>query len=206
MPLVLTADKYLTDAQLAQLRAYVRQRADRARRHHTRRGVEDEFIVELLLGTGLRASELIALDLFDLPGAHGKMAVMVRHGKGDKARIVHIGLLLFGRINDYVLSYRANAKPEQPLFVNQRGARITYQTLLHKIQNLGKKAGLSLFSQSRHGCHVLRHTYATQLYHRTKDLRLVQQQLGHSSPTITAVYAHVELDEQTQAVLNTLSS
>jgi site-specific recombinase XerD len=201
----MSADKYLNDEQVGKLRACVKARADRARANGTRRGVDDQALIEVFLGTGLRADELCQLQIQDLPYTHGKLIVQVRHGKGDKARLVHIGEDLGAWISQYVRTCRAGAKPEEPLFVGVRGQRLNYQVLVRKVRNLGRLAEVPILTQPKRGCHVLRHTYAFHLYRETHDLRFVQEQLGHASPTTTAVYAHIELDASTKAALNRLA-
>jgi integrase len=74
----LSPDKYLSDTQLKKLRRYIRDKADLARMRAGSRGVIDELIVELLVNTGLRASELCDLNIGDLPARHGKDCIWVR--------------------------------------------------------------------------------------------------------------------------------
>ena len=86
----LAPDKYLSEAQLKKLRQYVKDKADIARMRGGSRGVIDELIVELLVNTGLRASELCGLNIGDLPVKHGKDCIWVRDGKGNVSRTVDI--------------------------------------------------------------------------------------------------------------------
>jgi len=78
----LAPDKYLSDIQLKKLRQYVKDMADLARQRGSQRAITDELIIELLANTGLRASELVALNIEDLPVSHGKPSVWIRNGKG----------------------------------------------------------------------------------------------------------------------------
>jgi len=70
------------------------------------------------------------------------------------------------------------------LIVNEQGGRIQYRSICAKIKRLGECAGIGKLHP-----HMLRHTYGTKLYNVEQDLRFVQDQLGHASPTTTAIYA-----------------
>ncbi len=180
----LPPDKYLSDDQLRKLRRHVKDMADLARQRGSRRAIIDELIVELLANTGLRASELVALDLQDLPYIHGKPAIWVRDGKGRVSRSVDIPEILQQRLERFVRLYRKRAKPAAPLFVNTRGDRLIYRTVYEKCRKLGEQSGIGKLHP-----HMLRHTYLSRLYNVEKDLRFIQDQAGHASPTTTAIYA-----------------
>jgi len=180
----LPPDKYLTDTQLRRLRKYVKDMADLARQRGSTRAIIDELIVELLINTGLRASELCDLNIEDLPVSHGKDSILIRNGKGRVTRTIDIPQSLQKRLERFVKLYRKGAKPKGPLFVNARGKRMIYRSIYEKIKKLGKQSGIGKLHP-----HMLRHTYGTRLYNVEQDLRFVQDQLGHSSPTTTAIYA-----------------
>jgi site-specific recombinase XerD len=181
----LTPDKYLSEDQLKKLRRHVRDMADVARMRGSRRNVVNELIIELLVGTGLRASELCQLNIADLPVAHGKDSIWVRNGKGNVVRTVDINDKLTKRIARYVRLYRKNSKPNSPLLLSEwKGQRISYQGLYTRIKRIGERAGIGKLHP-----HILRHTYLTRLYNVEHDLRFVQDQAGHASPTTTAIYA-----------------
>lgn len=183
----LTPDKYLSEAQLKKLRRYVRDKADAARTRGSYRSIVNELIVELLVGTGLRASELCQLNLADLPTAHGKDSVWVRNGKGGVVRTIDINDMLKGRLARFVKLYRKNAKPSSPLLKSEWRGRISYQGLYTRVKEIGKRSGVGKLHP-----HILRHTYLTRLYNTEKDLRFVQDQAGHASPTTTAIYAKTD--------------
>ncbi|MFC1762985.1 tyrosine-type recombinase/integrase [Planctomycetota bacterium] len=150
----------------------------------SQRGVIDELVVELLVNGGLRAQELCSLDIRDLPVSHGKPVIYVRDGKGKVSRSIDVPQSLEQRLQRFVRLYRKGAKPESPLFVNARGKRVIYRSIYEKIKKLGKNSGIGHLHP-----HMLRHTYGTRLYNVEMDLRFVQDQLGHASPTTTAIYA-----------------
>ena len=180
----LAPDKYLSDAQLKKLRQYVKDMADLARQRGSKRAIVDELIVELLANTGLRASELCQLNTEDLPISHGKNSVWIRDGKGKVTRTVDIPESLVKRLERFLKLYRKNAKPDEPLLASTGGKRMIYRSVYEKIKKLGKKCGIGRLHP-----HVLRHTYLTRLYNVENDLRFVQDQAGHASPTTTAIYA-----------------
>ncbi len=180
----LAPNQYLSDAQLKKLRRHVKDQADLARERGSLRAIIDELIVELLANTGLRASELVALDVRDLPTSHGKPAVWIRDGKGKVSRTVDIPERLQKRLERFVRLYRKEARPKEPLLVNTHGARAIYRTIYEKCRKLGRQSGIGALHP-----HMLRHTYLSRLYNIEQDLRFVQDQAGHASPTTTAIYA-----------------
>jgi len=143
--------------------------------------------VELLANSGLRASELIALNIEDLPVSHGKDSIWVRNGKGKVTRTVDIPDSLKKRLDRFVRLYRKGAKPKQPLLISTNGKRMIYRSIYEKIKKLGKQSGIGKLHP-----HMLRHTYLTRLYNVEHDLRFVQDQAGHASPTTTAIYAKTD--------------
>ena len=180
----LQPDKYLSETQLRRLRQHVKDMADLARQRGSMRGIIDELVIELLVNTGLRASELCDLNIGDLPMTHGKDAVWVRDGKGNVARTVDIPESLRERLERFVRLYRKDAKPDEPLLVSAKGSRIIYRSMYEKVKKVGRQSGIGKLHP-----HMLRHTYGTRLYNVDQDLRFVQDQLGHASPTTTAIYA-----------------
>jgi len=180
----LPPDKYLSDTQLKRLRQYVKDMADLARQRGSTRAIIDELIVEMLTNTGLRASEICKLNISDLPVTHGKNSVWIRDGKGKVTRTVDIPESLQKRLERFVRLYRKGAKHKDPLLVSTNGKRMIYRSIYEKIKKLGKQSGIGKLHP-----HMLRHTYGTRLYNVEQDLRFVQDQLGHASPTTTAIYA-----------------
>ena len=180
----LAPDKYLSEEQLKKLRQYVKDRADLARVRGSSRAVIDELIIDLLVNTGLRASELCNLNLGDLPMCHGKDCIWVRDGKGKVSRTVDISEKLKKRLERFVKLYCKDTKPTSPMLISEQGDRIIYRSIYSKIKRIGQQAGIGKLHP-----HMLRHTYLTRLYNVEKDLRFVQDQAGHASPTTTAIYA-----------------
>lgn len=152
-------------------------------------GQRDFGMLELLYGTGLRVSELVALDFGSINFDAGFLRCI---GKGNKERIVPIGRAARAAVQQYIDDERAKLLKRRPgiqaLFVNRRGTRLTRQ----RVWQILKRCALTLFNSKAVGPHTLRHSYATHLLERGADLRTVQELLGHSSISTTQRYTHVD--------------
>jgi integrase/recombinase XerC len=151
-------------------------------------GKRDRAILELLYGSGLRVSELCALDRedIDLAGA----SVRVR-GKGNKERIVPLGRKCMAALREHASDRGPGAKDPGALFLTPRGRRVTRQSvhrLVRRYGVLGAGRG-DLFP------HALRHTCATHMLEGGADLRSIQEFLGHASLSTTQKYTHVTLEQ-----------
>lgn len=162
---------------------YLRDKADAARQRGSTRAVFNEFLVWLLLRSGLRIQEACNINIGDLPITHGKDAIYVRNGKGGIARTVLIGKKLRDRIRRFVAISRNVAGPSEPLLLTETGNRLIYMSAYQKLKGIGAAVGFRLTP------HMLRHSYAMRLYAQSHDLLFVQRQLGHSDPATTAIYA-----------------
>ncbi len=148
--------------------------------------LRDRAILELLYGAGLRASEVVKLDLGDLELRERSARVM---GKGRKERIVFYGTSCADAIAAY-LSAERKAGSSQALFVNQQGKRLGQRTLQNIVARRRALAGVSHDVTP----HSLRHSFATHLLTGGADLKTVQQLLGHESLETTQVYTHVSIE------------
>ncbi len=192
---IVTPDKFLTAGQVDRLRKHLRE--VRASQPRDRQVVRDAALIETLLATGLRVSEACDLVLGDLFLDAGH--VLVRRGKGNKARLVTIPASLCEYLRTFVAAnseVRDPKKSNAPLFPSQRGGHLT-RSAVHRVWKRAlRDAGLP----TTWGVHSTRHSYATELYRKTRDLRLTQRQLGHSSPVITQVYASLVDDDVRRGV------
>ena len=193
---IITPDKYLTKEETKCLRKTCHEGATLAKSKGIQAPVRDALIIELALGSGLRVSEMANLKVEDLYLKKGQGALHVKNGKGGKDRVVNIGSNLKKQILEF-LDYRTMNSPY--LFPSERGEKMTRSGIQQVFKKWAKKAGLS----SHYSIHSLRHTYATNLYKAScYNLRLVQKQLGHSSPSITQVYADVINTDVVEALKN----
>lgn len=156
-------------------------------------------IVETLLGTGLRVSELCALVVSDLFLDVGAANVLVRRGKGGKTRLVAISDQLSRYLQEFLAWKYSNGEVTErtsPLFMSERFAAMT-RSAVHRIW---KRTLQEAQLPSRWGVHATRHSYAVEVYRKTRDLRLTQRLLGHSSPVVTTVYANLLDDDVRRGV------
>jgi integrase/recombinase XerC len=155
-------------------------------------GLRDRAILETLYASGLRASELVALDLDQLASGRGELRV---RGKGGKERIALLGRPALAALETYLqlgrpaLAARAGPTKSKPpaLFLNRLGGRLTTRSL----GRLVRKHLLAACAKHDIGPHALRHTFATHLLEAGADLRAIQELLGHASLTTTQIYTHL---------------
>ncbi|MCS7013570.1 MAG: tyrosine recombinase XerC [Chloroherpetonaceae bacterium] len=153
----------------------------------------DRAILELLYGSGLRLSELIALNIEDIDMENGFLKVL---GKGRKHRIVPFGNLAKAALKKYfevrenLLNVFVEARHTPAVFLTAKAERI-YPML---VQRLVKKHLGRVTEMKQKSPHVLRHTFATHLLNNGADLRSVSEMLGHSSLATTEIYTHITFE------------
>ena len=159
-------------------------------------GRRDRAILELFYASGLRLSELVAIDLEDLNLGDRMVRVM---GKGGKERILPFNQSTVAAIKAWMKDRAAIVTPERPkakgkrqkvgdpLFINYRGTRLTGRSvdrlLRRYVAQCSTRMGISP--------HALRHSFATHLLQRGADLRAIQELLGHARLSTTQRYTHV---------------
>jgi integrase/recombinase XerD len=150
-------------------------------------GIRDTAMMELIYATGLRVSELIALDMNHI---NWQVGYLVAFGKGDKERVVPIGRVAYEAVKLYVEAVRPQmlkGKMTDVLFLNRRGERLTRQGFWKIIRGYSLKAGLL----KKVHPHMFRHSFASHLLEGGADLRSVQMMLGHADISTTQIYTHV---------------
>jgi len=153
-------------------------------------GLRDQAILELLYSTGMRVSELLALDLSDID--RGNAIVKVR-GKGKKERIIPIGGPAISALNNYIERRHelAGDNSTQAIFLSERGNRIPdSKSIGRRITKYAQAVGI----KKKITPHTFRHTFATHLLNAGADLRSVQELLGHTNLVTTQIYTHVTAD------------
>lgn len=162
-------------------------------------GKRNECMIEVLYGCGLRVSELINLKISNI---NFKESYLKIEGKGDKSRFVPLAVYTAQLIKKYILEvrskYKINKKCEDILFLNSRGSSMSRVIVFIIIKELTEKAGI----RKRISPHTFRHSFATHLLQNGADLRYIQEMLGHSSITTTAVYTHLKNEELQDVILN----
>jgi integrase/recombinase XerC len=179
---VLERHKYLEPEQAKRLAGYLRNQLTTTQAEGRPRQARDAVLGLLLLGTGLRVSEACALERRDIVLDGPRRYVSVRCGKGRQARDVTIGAELHAILQPYLAD-----RPEGVVLA-ARGRRLSRSQAWRIWKRALRAVGLDMRGR---GVHSARHTRAVALYSQTKDLRLVQRELGHADPATTAIYADV---------------
>ena len=154
-------------------------------------GLRDLCMLRLMMNTGLRASECLSLKVRDVDWMSGKL--MVREGKGKKDRTLWV--------NEDVLELLRKWRERRPvestyLFTTLQGNPVNDRALRAMVQRRAEKAGIP----KRTHPHTLRHTFATEFYRQTKDIRLTQKMLGHADLSTTMIYTHI-VDADAEAAM-----
>ncbi|MBI3945662.1 MAG: tyrosine recombinase XerC [Armatimonadetes bacterium] len=151
-------------------------------------GRRDRAILELLYATGVRGSELQAMDVGHVDCRAREIRVL---GKGGKERVVVFGRAAQEALAEYLAAGRPHlARPERPvpaLFLNRRGTRLNVRS----VRNILDKHVARVAADLHLSPHVLRHSFATHMLDGGADLRVIQELLGHSSLQTTQIYTHV---------------
>ena len=150
-------------------------------------GYRDNAMLKLLWSTGMRVSELVALNVDDLDLASGYVRCI---GKANRERIVPVSLEAQSALESYLSSGRVTLlrrRDDSALFVNHRGERLTRQGFWLILKGYARKAELSADVTPQ----TLRHSFAINQLDQHTDLRSLQELLGHASITTTQVYAQV---------------
>lgn len=146
-------------------------------------GIRNRAILALAWRAGLRTSEILSLELKDIDLAGGRLTV--RHGKGDKTRVVGLDAGTAALVNQWLdARQRLKIPRSAPLFTTLRGKRIDSSYLRHAIKRLGRRAGI----EKRVHMHGLRHAYAIALDREGASPTMIRDLLGHSSLSTTDRY------------------
>ena len=196
-------EKYMTEEEVRLLRSVCRDRAaidlKKGRQGHIRMWM----IIDIVTTSGLRVSEIANLDIGDYFPCSKRPYLKVKSAKKRKVEYetVPVSKDLVEHLNGY-LDWRRDCfnediSKDKPLLTSSRGQRYTVSAL----QKLFKKACENAGLDEKYSIHSARHTLGFLLLKKTKNLRLVQKQLRHSSPQITAAfYADVAFEEQQDAL------
>jgi integrase/recombinase XerD len=162
--------------------------------------LRDKAMLEMLYATGLRVSELIAVQVHDLKtariqtdGQDLEMTCVRCIGKGEKERLVPLVNSAFKTLTSYMHDARYTLLKHQSstdLFVNRSGKAMSRQAFWKIVKKYLQQAGLPPDISP----HTLRHSFATHLLERGADLRSLQMLLGHRNLTTTQIYTHVSTE------------
>jgi integrase/recombinase XerC len=147
--------------------------------------LRDLAMLEVLYASGIRVSELCGLNLGDIDQSRNTLSVI---GKGDRQRVVPLGIPAIKALQNYLSNGRAeflNNKSADAVFLGTRGKRIDQRTVREVVYEAMKAVGATM------GPHGIRHSAAIHLLEGGADLRTVQEILGHASLATTQIYTHV---------------
>jgi len=146
----------------------------------------DRAILELLYSSGVRVSELTALDWRDLDRNAEVVRVL---GKGRKERIVPVGATALAALDDYRRRWPPGGRRDpDAVFLNSRGTRLTSRSVARIVAHYTSAAGTRMHASP----HAFRHSFATHLLNGGADLRAIQELLGHACLSTTQRYTHVD--------------
>jgi integrase/recombinase XerC len=148
--------------------------------------VRDKAIMELFYSSGLRLDELVLLDVSQLDLADRTVRVL---GKGRKQRIVPVGRKAADALRSWLKERAGLAAPEEhAVFVGRNGDRLKHRAVQRRIAYWARRRGLPAHVHP----HLFRHSFATHLLESSKDLRGVQELLGHADISTTQIYTHLD--------------
>jgi integrase/recombinase XerD len=155
-------------------------------------GIRNRAMLETLYSCGLRRQELVNLKTYEIDLSQGTLTV--RHGKGDKDRVVPIGERACAWVDKYLREARPGLQKgaeNHALFLYEDGGPFPPGRLGDLVKRHLEHAGIV----HPGACHLFRHAMATHMLHNSADLRSLQTILGHADLTTTQIYTHVVLDK-----------
>ncbi len=151
--------------------------------------LRDRALFELAYAGGLRAEELVNLDVESVRHDAEELRV---EGKGGRTRIVPAGEVALGAVRRYLEAGRpalaGRGAQERALFLSKSGRRVSTSDVRRRLRGHARRIGLAPSPSP----HALRHSYATHLLEGGADLRSIQELLGHASISTTQIYTRVE--------------
>jgi len=164
-------------------------------------GERNFIIISIFWALGLRLNELITLKVRDFEPGHdpeNNIGLLRVHGKGDKQRALFVVDTLYAHLVHYLNHPESPKKKSEPLFPVQKNKTISTDRVQRMIKEYAASAGIC----ERITPHVLRHSFATEMYHRGVPLYAIQAMLGHENEAESAIYIHVSDELEKQALEN----
>lgn len=181
--------------KLAEARRYI----ETIESHNGKNKIRDLAIVKLFLYAGLRVSELVQLNRENIDFTNQSIKFI---GKGNKERILPLHTDVIDALEKYLVERKRikieNSADENALFLSMQGRRITVRSIQLMVKKYAKLSGIK--NAGSITPHKLRHTFASLLYHQTKDLKILQELLGHSNISTTQIYTHTDIEQKKQAI------
>lgn len=149
-------------------------------------GERNKLIVKIIAYTGIRVSEALNIKKRDITKEGDHFMIRIR-GKGNKYRIVLIKQHLISTLLSHLLA--SSSCNDGLVFCNRTGNKMTQAYISRIVEQILFQAGIR---KEKNGAHMLRHTFATLLYRKRKDIILVQEALGHASLNTSRIYTHFD--------------
>ncbi len=155
--------------------------------------IRDKAWMELMYSSGLRLAELASLDIPDVDRHDATVRVT---GKGAKTRIVPVGKHALNALAVWLKRRPELVRDpdEQAMFVSQRGTRLSHRNIQQRLRHWARRQGIDASVYP----HLLRHSFATHVLESSRDLRGVQELLGHADISTTQVYTHLDFQHLAQ--------
>ncbi|OCL86959.1 Tyrosine recombinase XerD [Aliarcobacter thereius] len=151
-------------------------------------GYRNRLIIKIIIYTGIRVSEMLNLKIKEIFNENDVYMLQIR-GKGNKPRVVMIKKEIIEHdLQNWLTQRVCNS---DILVCNQKGDRLTQAYISRVVENILISAGIR---KEKNGAHMLRHSFATLLYSKHKDLILVQEALGHADINTSRIYTHFDKD------------
>lgn len=144
------------------------------------KGARDKAMLELTYASGLRVSQIIALEIKDID-----LENSIIHLKDDKDRVIPLGSKAKNSIIHYLNNFRTDAMDSEPLFLNMRGASLSRQGFWKIIKYYNKKSSIKKDITPQ----ILRHSFAIHMINNGADINVVKEILGHSDLSTTEAYS-----------------
>ncbi len=162
-------------------------------------GKRDLAMLHMLYATGMRVSELVALNLDDFDTGQATVVCPGRNGRSRHTRVLPLPAVALEATKQYIATARplmvARHPEEQALFLNHHGERLTRQGFWLIIKGYARQAGITEITP-----HMLRHSFAILMLQSGMELRLVQELLGHAHISTTQVYSQLVRESITSGV------
>ena len=157
--------------------------------------LRDKAMLELFYSSGLRLAELQSLNLADLDFNRLLLRVL---GKGNKTRVVPFGEKAKVSILSWITQYGQwceDVQPSAALFITQKGNRLSTRQIENRVKLQARRAGVNIDLHP----HLLRHCFASHMLASSRNLRAVQEMLGHSNLSTTQIYTHIDFEHLAQS-------
>ncbi|MDD4869842.1 MAG: site-specific integrase [Kiritimatiellae bacterium] len=187
----LTPEKFLNPHELATLMNRAEELYVIGTTKKRKALVRDWLIINLAINTGLRRKEMCDLKVEDIRLGNGQSHLIVQHGKGDKKRIVHIGKGFKDVLKKYITWKHAHEELMEGCYLlrTERSEKYCVGGIWYRWKKYCSKR-----------LHAARHTFGTYCYQATKNIRLVQKQMGHAKVSTTTLYSDCTPEVITQGM------